>query len=56
LNVRIREQVLREAEPPMSLRDLVYFGHMLDVARKAVGKVGIFHATPTTQTKTFGLP
>jgi hypothetical protein len=40
----------------MSLRDLVYVGHMLDMARKAVGKVRIFHATPTTRTRTYVSP
>lgn len=42
LNPRIRDEVLDSAEPlyvaSMSPRDLVYVGHMLDMARKAVSK------------------
>ena len=34
LNARIRDQVLTSAEPLMSPRDLVYLGHMLDMARR----------------------
>ena len=36
----------------MSPRDLVYVGHMLDMARKAVAKTQAYRVTRTMPTKT----
>jgi hypothetical protein len=40
----------------MSPRDLVYVGHMLDMARKAVAKVQDLPRERTTLTRTFASP
>jgi len=36
----------------MSPRDLVYVGHMLDMAKKAISKTRVSRAVPTTRTRT----